>query len=308
MKWIYKILNRNKVALILVVSGMAASHAGAQITNPFSNSYFRNQYLSNPAMAGKSLHDLDFNIGYRNEGASIPDAPRNQYLTGTYGISDKVGLGIKIYNDKAGLINTTRAMATYAYHVALDENDSKLFLGISAGIWRSRIDNAAINGNPDDPGIGKFNNRGALFDIDFGAAYTNHAWTIQGAFPGMVTYFKEDQDDDVIGRTVFFTAVSYRFLFNKDESPIEIEPKVSYRNMKGFDDVLDAGANVAFMNDLLNVFGVYHSTKSISFGAGVNVKGMVHIDAAYNTGAATLKNYTKGTFEIGIGLTLKDAK
>lgn len=305
MKWNYRKLGRNKVVLCLLISCIAVlQQCDAQIVSPFSSSYFQNQYLMNPAMAGRFSHQLDFSAGYRKEGISIPDAPRNQYLTGTYGISDKVGVGVNIYNDKAGLINTTKVMATYAYHVPLNDKN-KLLFGLSAGIWDARIDNSDMNGNPDDLSIGKFNDKEAQFDVDFGVAYVNDALTIQGAFPGIVTYFKKDRVDDVMGRTIFFTAVSYRFYFDKGDNAIGLEPKISYRNMKGFDDVLGVGANATFMNSLFNVFGMYHSAKSISVGAGFNIKGAFNINAAYNTGASTFNNYTKGTYEIGVGLKLK---
>jgi type IX secretion system PorP/SprF family membrane protein len=275
----------------------------AQILNPFGTGYFQDQYLSNPAMAGVSFQTLDLNAGYRKEGTSVPGAPGNQYLTGTYGITDKVGVGLNVYHDQAGLLNTTRAMATYAYHVSLNKKNSKLLLGISAGMLDMRIDHSAINGDQDDPGITKFNDRGLRFDADFGAAFTNGRLTVQGAFPGMVTYFRKDQND-VIDRTVFFSAVSYELSLNKDNHTIGLEPKICYRGIKGYDNILDAGADVSFLDNLFDVFGMYHSSKSATFGAGVNIKKKLNITAVYATGAAALKSYTNGTFEVGVGLRL----
>lgn len=296
-----------KMACILSICYPGLINEGqAQILNPFGTSHFQNRYLSNPAMAGLSAHTFDLNVGYRKEGVSIPGSPNNQYFTGTYGLNDRAGLGLNLYNDNAGLFRTTRALGTYAYHVPLNEEKEKLLLGISAGLINIRVDNSGIIGDHDDPGVISFNDNNLQFDANFGIAYTDGKLTAEGAFPGIVNYFQKT-DTYTIDKTVFFSALSYRFTFHEENNSIVFEPRVGYRNVKGYDDIIDAGAMISFMDNLLNAFAMYHSTNDVTFGLGLNVEKKFNITAIYSTGASSFKKFTDGSFEIGVGLKLSNS-
>lgn len=297
MNLLYKTAKANIKAALLLCISLACLQQGFTQLNPFGAGYYQNQYLLNPAMAGLK-QELKLNGGYRRESASISDAISSQYLTGEYGLNSKMGVGLNLYNDLAGLLRTTRAMATYSYHIALNEKGRALHLGVSGGVVNKQVDNGASNGETGDPLL----SRGSTIDIDadLGIAYTDGRLTVQGAFPGMVTYFGKDEED-VVNRPMYFAAASYKFLFNDDE--IILEPKVAYRGIEGNDNILDAGAAVLF-KDKLQLFGMYHSTESITVGAGAFIKKQLTITAMYNTGATGVKGYTDGSFEIGIGLSI----
>jgi len=303
-----KFQKRSRKVIVLFCSLIVIQQGNAQILNPYGTSYFEDQYLSNPAMAGVPDQTLHLDAGYRKELLSVPGGPVNQYLSGTYGITDKVGLGLMIYNDKAGLLGSTQVMGTYAYHFALNSKKSQLLLGISAGVLNEHVDNSAINGDVEDPTISEFNGRSYHFMADFGAAYTNGKLTVQGALPGLPAYFNNDQQT-VSDKTLLFSAVSYRLTLNPGGDEVTMEPKFCYRIIHGFDNILDAGADVSFLNNFIDFFGMYHTSKNATFGAGLNIKKRLKIMTIYTTGASALKGYTNGGFEIGLALAMgKEAK
>ncbi len=286
----------------LIFSVLLNKQTNAQHLNPFGASFFQNQYLLNPAMSGLE-DELKINAGYRKEWSSISNAPNNQYLTGDYKFRDKVGLGLKIINDNAGALRTTSAMATFSYHVPIMNEKSNMHFGISAGAVNRGIDNSKLNGDVDDPLLVNYNGKSTRFDADFGAAYTDERITVQAAMPNLVSYFNKDEKD-AVDRTFLFASASYKFIFNDGDDRINIEPKVGFRGIKGYDHIFDIGSNFSLKNNLFNAFAMYHSTKNITFGAGLGIKQQFRIFASYTSGTSALKGYSDGNFEIGLSTAL----
>lgn len=305
MSTIYnKIIKKGAAFSLLAGSLFMAKQGAAQHLNPFGASYFQNQYLANPALAGSQAGFLG-NVGYRKESSDIPNSPNNEYLTAEYGF-DKVGVGLNVFNDKAGVLRSTRVVGTYAYHIELTPKQH-LSIGLSAGVWNQRIDESAVNGEIDDASLGSFNNRKMKFDADFGVAYSYGGLTVQGAFPNLVTYFRKEEDE-IIDRSTFFAAASYKLRFGSDESTIRLEPKVAYRGVKGYDNIVDVGAHVSFMDDLFSFFTMYHTSKSATFGAGLTIKKQIGVMVAYTTNTSELKQYSSGDFELGVRFSLGKSK
>ncbi|MGN6510872.1 MAG: type IX secretion system membrane protein PorP/SprF, partial [Chitinophaga sp.] len=101
---------------------------------------------------------------------------------------------------------------------------------------------------------------------------------------------------------IFFTAASYRFFSEGTIS--SIEPKLCYRGVKGYDDILDVGVNVGFLNNVANVMGMYHTTKSVTAGVGVNILKTVLLQVLYTTQTGGIKTYVDGSYEIGATVNL----
>lgn len=286
----------------LIFCMLLNKQADAQHLNPFGASFFQNQYLLNPAMSGLE-DELKINAGYRKEWSSISNAPNNQYLTGDYKFKDKVGLGLKISNDNAGALRTTSAMATFSYHVPVLNEKSNMRFGISAGALNRRIDNSKLNGDVDDPLVLNYNGKSTRFDADFGVGYTDERITLQAAFPNMVSYFNKDEKD-AVDKTFLLASASYKFIFNEGDDRINIEPKLGFRGIKGYDHIFDIGSNFSLKNNLFNAFAMYHTTRNITLGAGLGIKQQFRIFVSYTSGSSALKGYSDGNFEIGLSTAL----
>lgn len=292
--------------LLLIILVSNTQQSKAQL-DPMSSIYFQNQYLVNPAMAGQD-QILKLNLGFRKLAGSTPGTPVSQSFTGDYGLSDKVGLGVKIYNDKAGLLQRTSAMGTYAYHIPLGADNQKLSFGLSMGIMNERIDNAEVNGDAGDEVIGRFNQREIFVDGDFGGAYTSNGLTVQGALPNLKTYFKRDANTYTVDRSVFYTAISYKFYPDMSSSGLEVEPKVAFRGVKGYDNIVDMGANVAISNGALNVMAIYHSSQSATFGMGINYKNAFTFTGMYTTEMGQVSSISTGNFEVALSINISGRK
>jgi type IX secretion system PorP/SprF family membrane protein len=291
-------IRRAGISLIVLLTILLAGtlHSHAQL-NPLSSQYFLNRYLANPAMAGIQK-DLNVNLAVRQQWSTVQGAPSAQALTADYQMNSKVGLGLNIYNESAGLIKATLIKGTYAYHLPLNNENESVNFGVSLGFMNQRINTENIIGDPNDPSVSRFNERETYIDGDFGAAYTNNRLTIEGAMPNLKSFFRTDQSNTV-DRATFYSAASYRWDLGQSGSTGTIEPKVAYRGVKGYDNIIDAGANLIVLNNQVMFTGMYHSSKSGTFGLGFNFHTLF-IQGTYTTESTALRGYTNGDFELGL--------
>lgn len=282
--------------LVTALFLLFANSVYAQL-DPLSAQYFNNRYVINPAFAGLN-NETNLNLAYRSQWNNVPGAPVTQNLTLDHGFN-KVGLGINFINDKAGLTRQTRAVATFAYHLPLGANDSKLNFGVSLGMMNQRLNNADIVGDVNDPDASRYNERENYLDGDFGIAYTDSRLTLHTAFPNLKRILNDDEERFAdIPR--FFTSASYKFLFGSGIDAVVLEPQVAFRSIKGLDNIWDAGAQLAIIDRQIMLSGMYHSTKNATFGIGMDFRKKYLVSALYTSNTAAMSGYTTGNFELNL--------
>jgi type IX secretion system PorP/SprF family membrane protein len=282
---------------ILFLILLGTNTAKAQITE-YQSMYFQNQYIANPAMAGLEK-GLNANMAYQGQLNAVPGNPVLMNATVDYNYGKRVGLGLNANSDEAGLINRTRIMATYAYHLPLND-EQKLNFGLSVGAKFTSLDYDKIIGNPDDPSAQNYNEGGAL-DGDFGISYTTTLLTIQGALPNLNGLFLEDNDiiRKYVDRPLFYASASYKIYVSSRINDFNIEPLVAYRNFRGYRDILDVGGRFNMPEYKIDLTGIYHSNQIISSAFGIKIE-QLGIFLSYSKYIGNSGAYANDTFEIGI--------
>jgi hypothetical protein len=166
------------------------------------------------------------------------------------------------------------------------------------------MDQSISSDNPEDMtdvSVTRFNDRGPYFDGDLGLAYTGTKLTIQAALPNVRSLRQEYTAGNLVNRSTFFSAISYKTRINLNEgvNPLGIEPKLVYRGVEGFKSLLDVGANWTFLQEKVHVITMYHSTQNITLGAGVQYKSLT-LNAMYTTKAYDVRAQEQSDFEIGL--------
>lgn len=284
-----------QVIMFLIILG--TNTANAQLTE-YESMYFQNQYLNNPAMAGRD-EGIKLNIGYQRQWDQVPGNPVLMNATIEYNSGNRAGLGLNVSSDKAGLINRTRILATYAYHLPIGLEE-KLNFGLSAGAKFASIDYNKIIGSADDVTVQNFD-KGAAFDGDLGIAYTSRLLTIQASLPNLNTFFY-NTDDGVkkyADRSTFYSAVSYKILLSNLDENLNIEPIIAYRGIKGYKDIFDAGARFNLPDYKMNLSAFYHTNRIVSTAFGIEIDKL-GIFLAYSKYFGALGAYANNTFECGL--------
>jgi type IX secretion system PorP/SprF family membrane protein len=272
----------------------------AQEIDPFESQYFINRYIANPAMAGMDS-TLNLNMTYRQQYQELPGAPVTEAFTADGAPGKRVGLGLIAFNDKAGLLTTTRFALTYAYHLPVGQWGEQLHFGISGVYEHVNLDPKGIVGSGPDPVVAEFNNRKNVFEVDYGMAYTDSHVTVQGSLTNLIGYFKKFNSDNA-GASTFYLAAAYKFTF--DGMVNSIEPEACLRGVKEYNSIVDAGANLTMFKNIFNIYGMIHSSGNFSVGAGLNYKSILYLQGSYLSQTSGLRNYTNGNYEIDIRISL----
>ncbi|PIF33025.1 type IX secretion system PorP/SprF family membrane protein [Flavobacterium sp. 9] len=285
--------------MFLLILGTNSAHA--QLTE-YESMYFQNQYINNPAMAGLE-QGMKFNIGYQRQWDEVPGNPILMNATFEYNSGNRTGLGLNVNSDRAGLINRTRIMATYAYHLPIGV-DQKIHFGLSAGAKFSSIDYNKVVGSMDDIALQNYN-EGAIFDGDLGIAYTTRLLTVQASLPKLHNLFYENDNGikNYADRSTFYSAVSYKFLLSNEDENLNIEPLVAYRGIKGHKDILDMGGRFNFPDYKMNLSAFYHTNKTVSTAFGISLDDL-GVFLAYSKYFGSLGAYANNTFEVGLNYKL----
>lgn len=286
---------------------MAGNSAFAQtfsnkpaLLQPSGTQFYLNQYLANPAMAGLDS-GLNLNAAHRRQWTGIDEAPVNTFITGDLRVGAS-GFGLNIFTDKAGQLSRTRVALSYAYHLPLDRKGNKLLhFGLSLAVNSGRVSSYNLDGDPSDPSLAAYNERNDYFEGEYGMAYTDRHLTLQVSIPNARTLFI-GKELGVNSGTILYAASSYRL--NLGDGISSLEPKLCYRQVKGYDGIVDAGIQLGILNDMITVLGLYQSSKNFTGGAGVKIAKLVTIQAMYTTQTGGLKTYSDGTYELGLRCSL----
>lgn len=296
-----RLANIQKIVLLVFI--ILGTHGANAQLREFESMYFQNQYLANPAMAARESGAIVANIGYQREFNSFPGAPVLGYATFEYNLGNRMGIGLNANNDKAGLIDRTSILATYAYHLPIGDNEQKLDFGLSLGGNFASIDQNKTIGSIDDVNLQSFKDSG--LDGNFGIAYTSQLWTIQASLPNLNTLLFDSNNGikKYVDIPLFYSAISYKILgpmYN-----VDLEPILAYRGVKGYKDIVDAGFRLNMLKYDINFSGFYHSNNSISAAFGMILIDKLGVFLSYSNynGNAGYKNNT-----LEFGLSYKFSK
>ncbi len=142
-----KIIFTAVTGLLLAVTAQAQQDAG------FSQ-YFFNQLYVNPAYAG-SKDALVTTLVHRSQWVSMPGAPTTQSLTAHMPIArTRAGIGLQVYNDKAGPLSNTSIQASYSYYVPMGA--CRLAFGLAGSLHNMRVnwDDIDVDDNTDPSFLG----------------------------------------------------------------------------------------------------------------------------------------------------------
>jgi len=156
--------------------------------HPQYSQYMFSGLAINPAYAG-SLEVLNLVAIYRSSqwGNSVDGAPVTQTFAGDFPLRNpQLGLGLTVFNDKAGYLGQSGAYFAYAFRVRAGEG--KLSLGMQAGFDSYRLDLNMIDLiDPNDP---LFTNiqLSIMPNVGAGAYYHTPKYFVGLSFPKIMAY------------------------------------------------------------------------------------------------------------------------
>lgn len=288
---------KNKISIAIFICFFCTGCAFAQLS-PSKSQYYINPYLVNPAMAGYHQNTEVF-VNYANQWNKIEGAPELLSFSANTTITERAAVGINYFNDKAGLISKSQALASYAYKVPINDENSVRF-GVSLSWSQDRLDQSkASSSGAIDPSLNNYNERQSYWDGNMGVSFVGKK--LEAQFSYLNLNQKRQNQFSTVDYSTFYSSVSYKFTLN-EAAQLTLKPLIAYRGVKDFDNQWDVAAEWGFRE--LNMYSMYHSTKAFTGGLGYLYEGKLSISAMYSSEPVTLRGLSGGIFEIGLGYKL----
>ncbi|MCJ7466581.1 MAG: type IX secretion system membrane protein PorP/SprF [Maribacter sp.] len=148
---------KRRIVYILLFA-LALMKVTAQEESPFvvydvpsQNLLKYNRFLINPTFSTVREDKSYINLLHRNQSVQFDDNNQNYFLSYSGRISDRTGLGLSLYTQRAGTVSNYGVLANYAYGIKLSDKSNFTF-GANLSYYNSGFDqNRANTVDPNDP-------------------------------------------------------------------------------------------------------------------------------------------------------------
>lgn len=286
-----------KILIAGAVFSIVSIHSSFAQINPLKSQYFLNSFLFNPSQAGARDKGM-VSTGISSQWNRIAGAPEILSLTLETPLTERMGIGAFVVNDKSGLINRTVVMGTYSYKVPVSTNSSIRFgLGLGYLNDNMNIDGAVSRNVSSDPAIFNYNfQHENLLKAGLGATYIYDKLEVQTSWYGINR--RVDNENKSVDRSGNTTTIKYSI---GDPMGNLITPLVGYRQIHGLSDFFDAGVNVSYFSSL-NLTFLYHTNKSITGGISYEYEKIIRFSCFYNSETPQVRGMSGGTFEMSLSM------
>lgn len=251
----------------------------------------------NPAYAG-SRGVMSALLMHRNQWVGLDGAPVTNTLTLHTPVSDRLGLGFSIVNDKLGPSDENTFSLDLSYNIPTSEN-FKLAFGIKGTANLFNVDfNKLKSFNQNDALIANRTNIDSRFFPNVGAGIF---WYSDKTYLGVsIPYMLEKKyyDNDVqyvAGERMHIHAMA-GYVFDLS-SEVKFKPSVLAKVVKGAPLQMDLSANFLFFNKL-TLGAAYRWDAAMSAMAGFQLSDSWLIGYAYDKDTTRLGNFNSGSHEI----------
>ena len=262
--------------------------------------YMYNTMSVNPAYAG-SRGALSITALYRSQWVGLDGAPETQTLNVNSPISEKVGLGLSVVNDKIGngTNQDTYIDGAFSYTVKTSETGNLSF-GVKTGAHLLSIDfNKLRNYTGSSTIIGE--DQVNKFSINFGAGVYYHTNKFYAGL-SVPNFLKTEHFNDSAStylaeeRLNLYLISGYVFDLNANT---KFKPTLLLKAVNGAPLQMDISANFKF-NDKFTVGAAYRWDAAVSALFGFQISDQLMLGMAYDKETTALGNteFNDGSFEV----------
>ena len=265
---------------------------------PVTNHYVLNPLRINPSYAG-SRGGLSVAAFYRQQWVGLNGAPRTMSLElDAPVLSDKLGLGLFVVNDKIGVTKQTEVMTSYAFRISV--GSGTLALGLGAGLvatntaWSELI--------VLDPGDDYFLIDSKVFvvpDFSFGTYYSGKNYFLSFSIPRLLGY-RFDFDKNKYSLRV--EPGNYNYVLNTGYMfPLGPKARVMPSALVSYspgDRLLYDGSLHFILYDRVWFGATYRSTGSVTALAQFAINNQLKMAYSYDFDFGKLGTYNNGSHEV----------
>lgn len=276
--------------------------AKAQFDAAFTNSWALQSHF-NPAAAGVNGL-LNVRAAYSMQMVGFENAPKTMLITADmplFFLGPKHGVGLGLYNDKAGVFNTQKISLAYAYHMTLW--GGTMSISARPALFVEKTDGSKLDLNEsNDPAFTTSESKGQSLDMDFGLRYAYKKLWYAGAsvhhLMGPTITLGDDRTHEITIDPIVYLTGGYRYKFRYPRYALAMDAilRSDLQNWRG-----DITARLEYDGEKHKLYGgvMYSPMNSVGILLGYNFHG-INIGYSYEvyTGGIGVQN---GTHELMIG-------
>ncbi len=298
-----KIINHSgKTKLLLGALLLLLLQASAQQLPQYTQ-YMLNDFVMNPAIAGKNKDFWDCKSNNRYQWIGITDAPRT-YILSMHGPFQGLNMGIggNLYTDIVGPTRRVGFQLAYSYHVKLN-NTYKLNLGLSGGFLQYSLDGSKITFKEGYDPVTPMMYR-SYMTPDFGTGLYLHSEKLYVGVSVPQLFQSEIRFRDVVNTGIsrlkphVYALAGYKYKFAGD---FMVEPTVLVKFVNPAPVKIDAGVRLSYQNKVW-IGANYRTNDAITGLIGYLYNNWLMIGYSYDYTTTSLQRYTTGTHELMLGL------
>jgi len=264
---------------------------------PLYSQYMFNTLEINPAYAGFK-GAMQFTSIFRKQFNGIKDAPQTAMLSFDMPVGlTKLGVGIKLVDDRISVTQTTGAQGSMSYYIEGD--NSRISFGLQIGALNYKANMTELNvTDPGDP-IFAQNVNTLVANFGTGIFYNTDKFYAGISVPNLVrTHLRETNialdHYDVKQNAHFY--MNAGMLIDINDNFI-LKPSFLLRGVQGIPLNYDINANV-FFRDLASVGLSYRSHSAVVGLIDFRLIPQLRLGYAYDYNVGRLNAFAKGTHEI----------
>lgn len=266
--------------------------ASAQQTPNYSF-WRQNMNLINPAYAG-STEKTEINMSFRDQWNGVDGGPRTQSISGQTSLTDKMGLGLSIEQDRVFIQRETNLFANFSYKLQVTDN-SDIYLGLKAGgsFFSADLNNLQTSDPINAKEPNKFNPNFGL-----GAYYKADKYFVSLSAPRILNAKRYEEisgaSQEATDEMLVMLGGGYFYDINDN---IQIIPALMGRYVSGAPFGLDASVSARFYNKF-ELGGNYRINDSAAVLATFEVAETLDLGFAYEFTTSDVKEETSGGPEL----------
>ncbi|MCH2223628.1 MAG: type IX secretion system membrane protein PorP/SprF [Crocinitomicaceae bacterium] len=297
---------------IYILGFIGISFFGHSQQQAVYSNFLMNDYYYNPAIAGsKDVHEA--NITYRNQWVGFDGAPSLLMgnFQGSVNNQQKMGYGVSILSETAGITQNTGIYLNYAHHFKLSEK-LRLGLGVQPGYtqYRVKLYDAQLADQGDEVLTGTVYSANAI-DVSSGFHLYSEKFFLMGSIHHMLS--KDVQFTQYNGNLDFHfnTIAGYTFSFNSDpkkkKKPFDLQPSVMIKYAHPapiqWTAMLKGTLNKRFWVGL-----IYRSDDAAGISLGAQIRERFSVAYGYDYTLSRLSNFQAGSHEIMLSFVITKDK
>lgn len=287
-----------KKLLFIIAFSCAVSTALAQQDAQYTQNQFNSNLVINPAYAG-AAQSTSFGMRYRKQWTNMEGSPRTMGLTAETALAkDKLGIGLCVNNDKAGINQSTNIDLNIAYHLKLSEN-ARFAFGLKGGIDFIKSEfSELVNVNPGDPLYG-VNQNYTLPYVGAGALYYNQKFYIGLSVPRIVS-FESPGVRTTVNKQHFYLYGGVKIELDEN---LQLRPALLTKYQPQAPLELDLAADLWYRNTVA-VGMAYRTGDALNLMAKLKYQKL-YLGYSYDFNLSGLRYFNHGSHEVFLGLEFK---